>query len=76
MPVIGRLDSQVNDVLIEPVGEQRRRGGCDPHDAADRARPAAAGDAARSVAEGADGEARDGSRPDKGRDEQLPVWLL
>ena len=78
MPVIGRLDSQVNDVLIEPVGKRRRRDendGRDPRPATDEARPAATGDAMRDtevIGDGADDSAHDSVR----RDEQLPVWLL
>jgi hypothetical protein len=75
MPVIGRLDSQVKDVLIEPVGRRRHRGERDgraPRDATDDTRtPATSGDA-----RGDGGDASDDSREDIRRDEQLPIWLL
>jgi hypothetical protein len=80
MPVIGRLDSQVNDVLIEPVGKRRDRDERDPRTTTDAARPTATGEAAREDARGVSGKARDDSddpRDDvRSRDEQLPVWLL
>jgi hypothetical protein len=80
MPVIGRLDSQVNEVLIEPVGKRRDRDEGDPRTMTDDARPTATGEAARDNARGVNDEARDDSddpRDDlRSRDEQLPVWLL
>ncbi|HEX8162596.1 MAG TPA: hypothetical protein VF538_12035 [Pyrinomonadaceae bacterium] len=79
MPVIGRLDSQVNDVLIEPVGDRRRRGEGDGRGAGattDDARPAAPGETPRDGADGSDDEARDNPRGEARRGEQLPVWLL
>ncbi|MFL6227680.1 MAG: hypothetical protein ACJ741_02745 [Pyrinomonadaceae bacterium] len=63
MPVIGRLDRQVNDVLIEPTGQNRKRDGQEAPAAPDDAPP----DASRE----------DVSREeDRSRDEELPVWLL
>ncbi|HVG29490.1 MAG TPA: hypothetical protein VM864_07195 [Pyrinomonadaceae bacterium] len=76
MPVIGRLDSQVNDVLIEPVGNRRPRDGRDERAAHDGARPAATGEAPRDGAGAAGDDARDDSREDARRAGQLPVWLL
>jgi hypothetical protein len=80
MPVIGRLDSQVNDVLIEPLGKRRDRDERDPRTTADDARPATTGEAQRDDAGGVSDKARDDSddpRDDvRSRDEQLPVWLL
>lgn len=80
MPVIGRLDSQVNDVLIEPVGKQRGRDERDPRATTDDARPAATGETARDGAEDVIDKARgdsDDPRDDvRSRDERLPVWLL
>jgi hypothetical protein len=78
MPVIGRLDSQVNDVLIEPLGKQRprdERDERDPRSTTDDARPSATGET-HDDAEDANDKARDDSRANIRRDEQLPVWLL
>ncbi|MDT7603468.1 MAG: hypothetical protein QOF61_1465 [Acidobacteriota bacterium] len=61
MPVIGRLDKQVNDVLIEPVGKNRPR---EERDAPDDARRPATEEAERRDEEQSRGEG------------QLPVWLL
>ena len=88
MPVIGRLDSQVNDVLIEPVGGRRPRDGRDERDSRatndergpratnDERGPRSANDAAPHAPTGetARGDARDGGGARRG--EQLPVWLL
>ena len=85
MPVIGRLDSQVNDVLIAPVGDRRRRDKGDdrdgsderaPRDAVDAVRSAMHGDTSRGDTEDTSDDAQDDSRGDVRRDEQLPVWLL
>jgi hypothetical protein len=82
MPVIGRLDSQVHDVLIEPVGNRQsrdERGGRDGRDGRatpDAARPAATGEASRDGAGGLSDDAHDASRGDVRRDAPLPVWLL
>lgn len=79
MPVIGRLDKQVSDVLIDPVGG-RRRGEDDAERATSDARTGAAYEDAPPAARDADGERsrpRAGHGEDRGRtDEQLPVWLL
>lgn len=87
MPVIGRLDSQVNDVLIEPLGRRRprdernernerdERDERDPRTTTGDARPAATQDS-HDDAEGANDKGRDDSRADVRRDGQLPVWLL
>ena len=62
MPVIGRLDEQVHDVLISPVSK-RRPGGEQPRP--DR-EPAPPEESPRKPPE-------DESR---GRPDELPVWLL
>jgi hypothetical protein len=64
MPVIGRLDRQVNDVLIEPLDRKRTR---DAHDT-----PAPPDDAPPDKTD------RESPRDEHRRrdDEQLPVWLL
>jgi hypothetical protein len=87
MPVIGRLNEQVNDVLIDPIGKRRTRddGGA-PHAPANNARRDATDDDATDE-DARDGDARrahsekarthvenDDTRA--GDDEQLPVWLL
>ena len=64
MPVIGRMDEQVDEVLISPVG---RRGARD-----DRRPPA--GEAERIPPKDSQ-ENPPGRGEDAGRDE-LPVWLL
>jgi hypothetical protein len=64
MPVIGRLDKQVNDVLIEPTGKNRPRDERNAPATPDDSRKPATGEATRCD--------EDRSR-DKG---QLPVWLL
>jgi hypothetical protein len=71
MPVIGRLDGQVDEVLIAPL-EKRRGAGDEP--------PRGGDGQTRGAAKGKRGEhgeraARDESEKDAGRDE-LPVWLL
>ncbi len=80
MPVIGRLDKQVNDVLIDPVGKRRRR-----RDEGDGARPPldtrrdATDEDERGVARNTDEKSRRRTEHDEDRgrgDEQLPVWLL
>jgi hypothetical protein len=80
MPVIGRLDSQVNDVLIEPLGKRRGHDERDPRTTTDDARPTATGEVARDDARGVSGKAHDDSddpRADvRSHGEQLPVWLL
>jgi hypothetical protein len=81
MPVIGRLNEQVNDVLIEPIGKRRTRAESEP------AR-APSNDSRRNVNEDARGNGTRRSDDEKIRarvedgnvrvrdDEQLPVWLL
>jgi hypothetical protein len=64
MPVIGRLDRQVNDVLIEPLGKNRPR---DERDAPAPPHGAPPGETDRESPRGED-RTRD--------DEPLPVWLL
>ena len=70
MPVIGRLDRQVDDVLIKPLSK-RPAADADPEQVARRPQdppPAERGEAAAD----ADADERGHSA---GRDE-LPVWLL
>ena len=68
MPVIGRLDKQVEDVLITPVGKDSRREGAGARTSAD--------------SKGARGGSRNPGRDERGwverarEDEPLPVWLL
>jgi hypothetical protein len=81
MSVIGRLDEQVNDVLIDPVGKRRRRRdeGEDAHSAPDSTRRDTADEDARRAAHDANNGERlpRANREDSRRgDEQLPVWLL
>jgi hypothetical protein len=64
MPVIGRLDRQVNDVLIEPVGKDRKRD--------ERDTPATPDDSRKPATEKVTRRDEDQTR-DEG---QLPVWLL
>lgn len=72
MPVIGRLDGQVDEVLIAPL-EKRRRGADEaPHDDDATTR----GDAtAENRGEQEEPAPRDEFENDAVRDE-LPVWLL
>jgi len=68
MPVIGRLDGQVEKVLIKPIGQRPARGGSGEGDAPDT-RPSPPDDSPRE------------SLPERARDErrderELPVWLL
>jgi hypothetical protein len=87
MPVIGRLDRQVEDVLITPVRERRRQADTEPH----RPKPAAGeADALSSPADAVpsatpteaandEDEARKPSPRDDERQaprDELPVWLL
>jgi hypothetical protein len=64
MPVIGRLDRQVNDVLIEPLDRKRARAA---HDT-----PAPPDDATPGETKGEPPRDEDRRR----EDETLPVWLL
>jgi hypothetical protein len=75
MPVIGRLDSQVNDVLIEPVGQRRGRDEGEQPDDSRRVAP----DVEARGAEEAHERMRYGTerrKRNQTRGEQLPVWLL
>ena len=73
MPVIGRLDGQVDEVLIAPLEKRRRRDEDEPPRKDDeRTR----GDAAAvDRGERAEPAARDEFEHDATRDE-LPLWLL
>ena len=64
MPVIGRLDRQVNDVLIEPLDRKRARAA---HDT-----PTPPDDAPPDEKHGEPPHDEDCRRDD----EPLPVWLL
>jgi len=80
-PVIGRLDDQVNDVLIDPVGKKGRRrdGEDDEHAASDGTRRGATVEGPRGAARNAnDEESLPRTNREGGRrgDERLPVWLL
>ena len=71
MPVIGRLDGQVDEVLIAPI-EKRRREEAEPPRADDvRTR----GDAMENRGGHGNRAARDEVEKDAVRD-ALPVWLL
>jgi hypothetical protein len=73
MPVIGRLDGQVEEVIIKPVGRRHDApGGTDAPDSASDSstRPRDEPRAARP-------ENRPGTSRDERRgDAELPVWLL
>ena len=70
MPVIGRLDGQVDEVIIKPISERRREDGPPP--------PAAPGGEAPEPPDRA--ERAPAQTPDPGessaRPPELPVWLL
>ncbi|HZG50838.1 MAG TPA: hypothetical protein VEZ40_01770 [Pyrinomonadaceae bacterium] len=68
MPVIGRLDDQVEAVLINPLA--RRRPTTDEAARDESTRPAT------SDEEIAPGSADESSRERRGEDAALPVWLL
>jgi hypothetical protein len=81
MPVIGRLDEQVHDVLIEPVGKRRTREESEPAHAPsnDSRRDVNDEDARGDSTRRSDKKNRSHVEDDnaRGRDsEQLPVWLL
>ena len=63
MPVIGRLDKQVEDVLISPLSKKRPPA---PEQTRDEDEPSQTPDAEEPAR-----DERRGSRP-----ETLPVWLL
>ena len=69
MPVIGRLDGQVEEVIIKPISERRREGES-PAPAQSREEPAPADTAERAPSQTPD---RDESSADG---DELPVWLL
>jgi hypothetical protein len=83
MPVIGRLDEQVHDVLIEPIGKRRTREESEPAHAPSN-------DSRRDVNDDEDAGGDSTRRSDGGKksaraeddhvrvrdDERLPVWLL
>ncbi|HEX8635462.1 MAG TPA: hypothetical protein VF703_15055 [Pyrinomonadaceae bacterium] len=67
MPVIGRLDDQVEAVLINPLGKRRAP---DEQGRDESSRPAT------SDEEIEPGSADESSRTRRGEDAALPVWLL
>ena len=70
MPVIGRLDKQVGEVLIDPIGRRKR-----PRDEGDAPRtPAATRPHANEPTD--DHERRDDEARPRRDEEALPVWLL
>ena len=70
MPVIGRLDKQVGEVLIDPVGRRNR-----PHDEGDA--PNAPAPPRPHANEPTDEkESRDEEARPRRDDASLPVWLL
>jgi len=79
MPVIGRLDSQVEEVLIGPVGRRVREGrtppGGESRSEAERPRPA---EGAGQHDTPADESSRDraGRGGGRARAGELPVWML
>ncbi len=68
MPVIGRLDGQVDEVLISPIS--RRREGREPPPARDKG-----ADAPREPQDHAPSQTPPAGESSANRDE-LPVWLL
>jgi hypothetical protein len=75
MPVIGRLDRQVDDVLITPVGKKSSR---DDADAGTRGDDSEHARAESHALERDTGERVEHARDDRrARDgESLPIWLL
>jgi hypothetical protein len=69
MPVIGRLDGQVEEVIIKPISERRREGE-PPAPAQSREAPAPPDPAERAPVQTPDGD-ESSAEPD-----ELPVWLL
>jgi hypothetical protein len=71
MPVIGRLDGQVEEVIIKPISERRREDGPPPP-------PTPRGEAAPAPPDPAEhAPAQTPHRNESSADaEELPVWLL
>ena len=69
MSVIGRLDDQVNEIIIKPVGERRKGESQEPSPPAE-ARPPAP----RITNE--EDEAQREENPQARAQDELPVWLL
>ncbi|MBD0369784.1 MAG: hypothetical protein ICV60_02950 [Pyrinomonadaceae bacterium] len=65
MGVIGRLDDQVNEVIIKPVGARRERPASEPQQ-----RPAT--ETARQLVE----ESAQDKESTKARPSEIPIWLL
>ena len=68
MPVIGRLDGQVEEVIINPIGRRPAREG---DDAATATRPATQGSE-----ETTPHEPLEQRRDERREADELPVWLL
>ncbi|HLL75308.1 MAG TPA: hypothetical protein VK421_08575 [Pyrinomonadaceae bacterium] len=72
MPVIGRLDGQVEEVIIKPVGRRHAPGAADAPEATS-VLPAPPPDGPQETRHADRPETRGGGRRDDG---ELPVWLL
>jgi hypothetical protein len=76
MPVIGRLDKQVSEVLIDPIGGRVRRDAGEEPAPPDPTRPPTpdppGSDAARDAGQARHNEGAQTPRADA----PLPVWLL
>jgi hypothetical protein len=68
MSVIGRLDDQVNEIIIKPVGARNRPGSEAPQPPAEESRPQPVPAAKEDQAEAEENEKVESS--------ELPVWLL
>jgi hypothetical protein len=68
MGVIGRLDDQVNEIIIKPVGERRKDEGGEPSIPTEVSRPAPR---ATDEEDSIQGKGKHHARP-----RELPVWLL
>ena len=70
MSVIGRLDDQVSEIIIKPVGERRRR-----DESQERLPPAEASPPAPRLINEED-KAQGEESPQASTEPELPVWLL
>jgi hypothetical protein len=70
MGVIGRLDDQVNEIIIKPVGARHRQ------ESEETQRPTLEESAPPSQAEAADAPLRDEENATAQSQPELPVWLL
>lgn len=69
MSVIGRLDDQVNEIIIKPVGVRRKGESQEPTTPAEAGQPAP-----RPATE--EEEAQGEENPQARTQPELPVWLL